>query len=144
MAAPATRKSLHAVQALALLSIVVFHLIEGPPSTKGGIALNVGLAMLLCLASSFLLLGVRFGLAAFVATYVLAWTAEELGVRTGLIFGPYYYTDVLGAKLGSVPYVIPIYWYLILYSGYVIAALIMKRGLAAGRGIFDSFARAAA
>lgn len=137
MATPAARRTLHAVQALALLSIVVFHLVEGPPSTQGGIALNVGLAMALCLASSFLLFGVRFGLAAFTATYVLAWTAEELGVRTGAIFGKYHYTEVLGAKLGSVPYVIPIYWYLILYSGYVIAALILRRGQAGGRGTFD-------
>jgi uncharacterized membrane protein len=137
MATSAVRKSLHAVLALALLAIVVFHLIKGPATTPGEVTLNVGLAMALCLASSFLLFGWRFGLAALVVTYVLAWTAEELGVTTGLIFGPYYYTDVLGAKLGSVPYVIPIYWYLILYSGYVTAALILKRGQAAAQGVFN-------
>lgn len=137
MATPAARRSLHAVQALALLAIVVFHLIKGPATTPGEVTLNVGLGMALCLASSFLLFGWRFGLAALVVTYVLAWTAEELGVRTGFIFGKYHYTHVLGTKLGKVPYVIPIYWYLILYSGYVITALILRRGQAAARGVFN-------
>lgn len=135
MLAPATRKSLGVVQALALLAIVVLHLIGGPPGTPGEVTLDVGLAMILCLASSFLLFGVRFGLVALAAGYALSWTAEELGVRTGAIFGPYYYTDVLGAKLGSVPYVIPVYWYLILFSGYVVAALILKRQQAAAGGL---------
>lgn len=135
MLAPATRKSLGIVQALALLAIVVFHLVEGLPSTQGQVTLDVGLGMILCLASSFLLFGVRFGLIALAVTYALSWTAEEIGVRTGVIFGHYYYTEILGAKLGSVPYVIPIYWYLILYSGYVMAALILKRQQAAAGGI---------
>lgn len=135
MLAPAMRNSLSVVQALALLAIVVLHLIGGPPSTPGGVALNVGLGMILCLASSFLLFGVRFGLIALAVTYALSWTAEEIGVTTGAIFGPYSYTDVLGPKLGSVPYVIPVYWYLILYSAYVIAALILKRQQAAAGGI---------
>jgi putative membrane protein len=137
MATPAARKSLHAVQALALLAIVVFHLIKGPATTPGEVTLDVGLAMALCLASSFLLFGVRFGLAAFLAAYVLSWTAEELGVRTGVIFGKYHYTEVLGPKLGSVPYVIPVYWFLILYSAYVITALILRRGQAAAPGAFN-------
>lgn len=136
MTTPAMKKSLNAMQALVLLAIVVLYLVKGLPDTKGEITLNVVLAMLFCWTSSFALLGARFGAITFVVSYILSWTAEEIGVRTGLVFGRYYYTDVLGAKLGSVPFVIPIYWYLLLYSGYVIAALVIKRGQAHGGGMF--------
>jgi uncharacterized membrane protein len=47
---------------------------------------------------------------------------ESVGVATGLIYGPYHYTDQLGPKfLGLVPYIIPIAWFMMIYPSYVIA-----------------------
>jgi putative membrane protein len=47
---------------------------------------------------------------------------ESVGVATGLVYGPYHYTDQLGAKfLGLVPYLIPIAWFMMSYPSYVIA-----------------------
>jgi putative membrane protein len=45
---------------------------------------------------------------------VLSWAVEHLGVTTGLPFGRYTYTDVLGLKLGGVvPLPIPFAWLLV-------------------------------
>ena len=47
---------------------------------------------------------------------------ESVGVATGLVYGPYYYTDKLGIKfLGLVPYLIPIAWFMMSYPSFVIA-----------------------
>jgi uncharacterized membrane protein len=47
---------------------------------------------------------------------------ESVGVATGLIYGPYHYTDKLGPKfLGLVPYLIPVAWFMMSYPSFVIA-----------------------
>jgi uncharacterized membrane protein len=47
---------------------------------------------------------------------------ESVGVATGLIYGPYHYSDQLGPKfLGLVPYLIPIAWFMMIYPSFVIA-----------------------
>lgn len=47
---------------------------------------------------------------------------ESVGVVTGLVYGPYHYTDKLGAKfLGLVPYLIPVAWFMMSYPSFVIA-----------------------
>ena len=51
----------------------------------------------------------------------VSWIYEEIGVETGLIYGAYHYTDVLGAKLGHVPILIPLAWFMMIYPSYVIA-----------------------
>jgi putative membrane protein len=47
-----------------------------------------------------------------------------VGVETGLIYGAYHYTDALGPKLGHVPIIIPIAWFMMIYPSYIIANLI--------------------
>ncbi len=47
---------------------------------------------------------------------------EILGTSRGWIFGPYYYTDLLGPKfLELVPIVIPLAWFMMMYSSYALA-----------------------
>lgn len=63
---------------------------------------------------------------------------ESLGVATGLVYGPYHYTNQLGPKfLGLVPYLIPVAWTMMIYPSLVIAEVTvpetwsgLKRGLA--------------
>ncbi len=57
---------------------------------------------------------------------VLSWIAETHSLRSGNV-GDYYYTNVLGPKLGDVPYVIPLTWFLMLYPAYVIANLVVTK-----------------
>ena len=54
--------------------------------------------------------------------FITGLAFESVGVATGVIFGPYHYTDLLGPKfLGLVPYLIPIAWFMMVYPSYVIA-----------------------
>ena len=46
----------------------------------------------------------------FVIAFVLGMGVEILGVATGEVFGVYYYGDNMGLKLLGVPYIIGLYW----------------------------------
>jgi uncharacterized membrane protein len=81
--------------------------------------------------------GARRTLGFFAITAVTSWIFEEIGVTTGLIFGAYHYTPSLGPWLGSVPVLIPLAWFVLVYPSYVVANLIVDRvpvGTPGGRG----------
>jgi uncharacterized membrane protein len=64
-----------------------------------------------------LLVGLCFG---------ISLVFESIGVATGLVYGPYHYTDLLGAKfLGLVPYLIPLAWFMMMYPSLVIAETVV-------------------
>jgi putative membrane protein len=69
-------------------------------------------------------LGWRQALIFFALSAVISWLFEQVGVATGAIYGPYHYTDRLGIKLGHVPLLIPIAWFMMIYPSHVIANLI--------------------
>jgi Predicted membrane protein len=47
---------------------------------------------------------------------------ESVGVATGLVYGPYDYTNQLGPLfLGLVPYLIPVAWFMMSYPSFVIS-----------------------
>lgn len=79
-------------------------------------------------AHAHYLLGRRTALAFFLTAAVLGWTAEQIGVSTGLVFGPYHYTNVLGHKLGDVPLLIPVIWFMVVYLSYVLSNIIAGDG----------------
>jgi uncharacterized membrane protein len=52
---------------------------------------------------------------------VVALLFESVGVATGLVYGPYHYTEKLGPKfLGLVPYLIAVSWFMMMYPSFVI------------------------
>ena len=54
---------------------------------------------------------------------------ESVGVATGLVYGPYHYTDKLGPLfLGLVPYLIPAAWFMMSYPSFVIADWLIPAG----------------
>ncbi|MCC6568315.1 MAG: carotenoid biosynthesis protein, partial [Anaerolineales bacterium] len=56
------------------------------------------------------------------SAFVVSLAFESVGVLTGLIYGPYHYTDKLGRLfLGLVPLIIPIAWFMMMYPSFVIA-----------------------
>ena len=57
---------------------------------------------------------------------IVSYTMEEIGVRTGLIYGPYHYSDMLGAKLGHVPVLIPLAWFMMIYPSWRVAQAILR------------------
>ena len=78
-----------------------------------------------CLASASHLLGPGPALRFAAIGVVLGWIAEELGATRGWLFGSYTYTDVLGPRIGAVPFIIPLMWFALCYVAYVIANLIV-------------------
>ncbi|MFP4624497.1 MAG: carotenoid biosynthesis protein, partial [Gemmatimonadota bacterium] len=74
-------------------------------------------------------------LGAFVAVYVLSLGSELLGTAFGVPFGPYAYTDLLGAKwLDLVPALIPLSWFFMAVPAYGLAARALDSEDAAATG----------
>jgi uncharacterized membrane protein len=95
-----------------------------PPMIPGGLNTLTVIVLLLTLWHASHVLGVRRTCAFFAITTIASWLFEELGVSTGLIYGPYHYTSTLGPALGSVPVLIPLAWFVLVYSSYLVANLI--------------------
>ena len=57
----------------------------------------------------------------FIAAFIVGFTTEIIGVNTSLLFGHYKYGSVLGIKYFSVPLLIGINWFIIMYCTGVIA-----------------------
>lgn len=79
----------------------------------------------LCVGSANQLLGWittrRFVLIAL----AFGWFAEQMGSTQGWFFGRYTYTNVLGPRLANVPVIIPLMWFVLTYTGYVLATLVL-------------------
>lgn len=61
----------------------------------------------------------------FLIIAILTWGAEFIGHTTGLPFGHYSYTDSLQPQIAGVPLLIPIAWFMLLPSSWVMAQLIV-------------------
>lgn len=73
------------------------------------------------------MLGWRRALWFFCATAFISFLFEYVGVKTGLIFGRYYYTDVLGGKIfGAVSWPIPFAYFMVLYPSTMMANLAIR------------------
>lgn len=54
----------------------------------------------------------------------IGWVAERVGETSGIPFGSYAYTDVLGPQLAGVPVVVPLAWAMMGYPTYVAASTV--------------------
>ena len=107
------------------------------PVIPGGLNSLIVILLLFSLWHASVALGVRLTLAFFAITTVTSWIFEEAGVVTGLVYGSYHYTATLGPWLGSVPVLIPLAWFMLVYPSYVVANLIVDGwpvGTPGGRG----------
>jgi uncharacterized membrane protein len=67
-------------------------------------------------------MGWRDGMLLLFLSVAVSLFLESVGVLTGVVFGSYRYTTVLGPSfLGLVPYMIPMAWFTLVYPSYVIA-----------------------
>ena len=92
----------------------------------GSLHILFGAATMLLFGLFFV--GVRRTLIFFVAATVISLSMELLGTSTGFPFGPYAYTDFLGYKvLGHVPFSIPLSWFYMGFTAYLLANLLVAR-----------------
>ena len=74
-----------------------------------------------CWAHASHLLGAKAALKFVVIAVTLGWFAEQMGASRGWFFGRYTYTGVLGWRMGDVPIIIPLMWFALCYTAYVIS-----------------------
>jgi len=115
----------------------LLHGLVALPVIPGGLNSLIVILLLFSLWHASVALGVRLTLVFFAIITVTSWIFEEIGVATGLVYGPYHYTATLGPWLGSVPVLIPLAWFMLVYPSYVVANLIVDGwpvGTPGGRG----------
>lgn len=124
--------------ALLFLAIFLYRSLVAPIlnlPTVGGVSLPTLALMLFSLFHAWYTLGWRHSLVFFAISAVVSWGFEQVGVATGAIYGPYHYTAMLGPKLGHVPLLIPLAWFMMIYPSYLIGNLLVTgRPLAARPG----------
>ena len=108
-------------------STIVVSLVESDlPEIPGGVGSKTIFMLFFSIFHAWYLIGWKKMLMFFVITASVSWAFEQVGVETGLVYGKYHYTDYLGAKLGHVPVIIPLAWFMMIYPSYIIANFIFS------------------
>lgn len=95
-------------------------------SYAGSLHIVLGAAAVLLFGLT--IIGVRKTLIFFVVATTIPLGMELLGTSTGFPFGPYAYTGFLGFKIaGLVPYSIPLSWFYMGFTSYILASSIAAR-----------------
>jgi uncharacterized membrane protein len=102
--------------------------------TVGGLQALVVVLAIFCAWHAWTALGPRLAAAFLVITLVTSWTLEEVGVVTGLVYGPYHYTVALGPSIGAVPVLIPLAWFALAYPTSVLVDLVAGRWVGGSTG----------
>lgn len=91
-------------------------------------SLHILLGAATMLLFGLLFIGARKTLIFFAASTTISLSMELLGTSKGIPFGPYAYTDFLGVKiLGHVPYSIPLSWFYMGFTSFLLAHLLVAR-----------------
>lgn len=86
----------------------------------------VVLGALAALAHAMRQLGRRRAFALFATGTIVSLAAELIGTSTGLPFGPYSYTTMLGYRIaGLVPFPIPLSWFYMIYCSLAICGRLL-------------------
>jgi putative membrane protein len=123
---------------LLLLGLVIVEVVAqagnlfGLSNSVAGL-LSVGLAFVIFVVHGWLNLGPRNLLAFFLITFLISFAAEASGVATGLVFGPYHYTNLFGPKILGVPPMIQAAYCAMGYSSLMIARLLLRMRSAPSR-----------
>ncbi|OGO66498.1 MAG: hypothetical protein A2030_01335 [Chloroflexi bacterium RBG_19FT_COMBO_50_10] len=84
----------------------------------------VGALLVFVVWHAVLTKGWKNSLFMFGLSFVVAFSAETLGVNFGLVFGHYYYSEILGLSLFGVPFLAALAWEPILYAAFCISDLL--------------------
>jgi putative membrane protein len=84
----------------------------------------IGVLLVYVVWHSILTKGWKRSLGMFLLSFLVAFTAEALGVNFGLVFGNYYYTPALGAQLFGVPFLAALAWEPIVYASFSITDIL--------------------
>lgn len=111
----------------AMITMPILLWVYGPSALPWAVTLTV-LLQLLCV---LIILANAWPVVALVWTagtvVVGAWVIEYLGYRTGLLFGPYDYTNLFRPQLGGVPLLVPLAWLMMLPPAWAVAGVLIRR-----------------
>jgi uncharacterized membrane protein len=124
---PKTATALLAVMIAALLFIAILDIgpLVGIDNNANAI-LTLLAALIFVVAHGYIALGRRNIIAFILITVIISFTSEAIGVATGLVFGAYHYTDLLGPKLLGVPPMIQIGYLAVGYASVMMGRIILS------------------
>ena len=133
VALPQRRTLLAAATGLAALTVV---LQTGYPLVHGQLRSTLTIATVLAFFAATVVHAASVRGGRWTAAYLLitaggGLAAEAIGIRTGLPFGDYRYTDALGAQLFGVPVVIPLAWAMFAYPCLLVGQRLARSPLRA-------------
>ena len=103
-----------------LAAFLVTMAVRSHNDTTIALVISSVLMFAFCWANASHLLGVKAALKFVLIAASMGWFAEQMGSSYGWFFGSYTYTEVLGWRLGDVPMIIPLMWFALCYTAYVI------------------------
>lgn len=62
----------------------------------------------------------------FLTSVVISYVMEEVGVRSGAVYGAYHFSDILGPRIGHVPVIIPVAWFMMVYPSWMVARSLLR------------------
>ncbi len=108
------------------VGLIVLNVVLGMriPFAVGFLVGYIGTALVFVVWHACLTKGWRRSLLMFGLSFIVAFTAEALGVNFGLVFGRYYYTEMLGVRLFGVPLLAALAWEPIVYAAFTITDIL--------------------
>jgi uncharacterized membrane protein len=88
----------------------------------------IGAELVFVIWHAILTKGWKRSLIMFALSFIVAFTAEALGVNFGLVFGNYYYTPVLGPSFFGVPFLAALAWEPIVYASFCLGDILAGWG----------------
>ena len=61
-----------------------------------------------------------------IITFLVSWTLETISISSGIPFGEFYYTELLGAKAGTVPWGIMLAYFFTGYLAWTVSTIIFN------------------
>ena len=81
--------------------------------------------LLVAFAPASYIMGWKNALKFFIPGYIIAWIFEDLSVHTGIVFGFYYFPEMMSPQLDVIPFEIPMFWLLCFYCSWYVTNLIL-------------------
>jgi uncharacterized membrane protein len=115
-----------AVVTVISMLLIVLNVLLGMriPFTVNFLLGYVGALLVFVIWHAILTKGWKYSLIMFGLSFIVAFTAEALGVNFGLVFGHYYYTKMLGVSLFGVPFLAALAWEPIVYAAFCISDML--------------------
>ncbi len=115
-----------AVMVISVLLIILNKLLGMRiPFSVGFLLGYVGFSLVFVVWHAILTKGWKRSLIMFGLSFLVAFSAEALGVNFGLVFGRYYYTQALGPGLFGVPFLAALAWEPIVYAAFCISDMLV-------------------